>query len=92
MHYFALLISPERELTPEQGAAEMSAYQNFHATAASAIRAGDALAPSASGVRIAGGPDAPTVTDGPVRRERRSGGRRLRVRGGQPRRGVGARA
>ena len=65
MHYFALLISPERELTPEQGAAEMSAYQNFHAKAASAIRAGDALAPSASGVRIAGGPDAPTVTDGP---------------------------
>jgi len=65
MHYFALLLSPERELTPEQGAAEMSAYQNFHAKAASAIRAGDALTPSATGARIAGGPDAPTVTDGP---------------------------
>ena len=43
----------------------MTAYQDFHAKAASAIRAGDALAPSATGVRITGGPDAPTVTDGP---------------------------
>lgn len=30
-----------------------------------AIRAGDALAPAADAVRIAGGPDAPLVTDGP---------------------------
>src|SRR4051812_31895651 len=65
MHYFALLISPERDLTPEDGAEEMAAYQNFHAKAASAIRAGDALAPQATGVRISGGPDAPIVTDGP---------------------------
>ena len=65
MHYFALLISPERSLTPEEGAAEMTAYMNFHAKAASAILAGDALAPAAKGVRITGGPDAPTVTDGP---------------------------
>ena len=65
MHYFALLISPERDLTPDEAAAEMAAYQDFHAKAASAIRAGDALAPSATGVRITGGPDAPTVTDGP---------------------------
>jgi hypothetical protein len=65
MHYFALLISPERSLTPEEGAAEMTAYKNFHAKAASAILAGDALAPAATGVRITGGPDAPTVTDGP---------------------------
>src|SRR3954464_1876564 len=65
MHYFALLVSPERDLTPEEGAEEMTAYQNFHAKAASAIRAGDALAPQATGVRISGGPDAPIVTDGP---------------------------
>ena len=43
----------------------MTAYQDFHAKAASAIRAGDALQPSATGVRITGGPDAPIVTDGP---------------------------
>lgn len=65
MHYFALLISPERSLTPEEGAAEMTAYMNFHAKAASAILAGDALQAVATGVRITGGPDAPTVTDGP---------------------------
>jgi hypothetical protein len=65
MHYFALLISPERDLTPEEGAEEMAAYQNFHAKAASAIRAGDALASQSTGVRITGGPDAPIVTDGP---------------------------
>jgi hypothetical protein len=65
MQYLALLISQERDLTPEQGAAEMAAYQSFHAKAASAIRGGDALLPAAAGVRISGGPDAPTITDGP---------------------------
>jgi hypothetical protein len=65
MQYLALLISQERDLTPDQGAAEMAAYQSFHAKAGSAIRAGDALLPAASAVRIAGGPDAPTITDGP---------------------------
>ena len=65
MQYFALLISKERELTPEQGAAEMAAYEAFHAKAASAIRGGDALLPAATAVRISGGPDAPVVTDGP---------------------------
>lgn len=65
MHYFALLISPERELTPDEGVAEMTAYMQFHAKAAAAILAGDALQPSATGVRITGGQDAPTVTDGP---------------------------
>ena len=65
MHYFALLISPERALTPEEGAAEMTAYQNFHAKAAAAILADYALQPAATVVRITGGPDAPTVTDGP---------------------------
>ena len=65
MHYFALLISPERDLTPQEGAAEMTAYQDFHAKAAAAIRAGDALQPQSTGVRITGGPDAPVVTDGP---------------------------
>ncbi len=47
MHYFALLISPERELTPDEGTAEMTAYMEFHAKAAAAILAGDALQPSA---------------------------------------------
>jgi hypothetical protein len=65
MQYFALLISKERDLTPDQGAAEMAAYRSFHAKAASAIRAGDALLPAATAVRISGGPDAPTITDGP---------------------------
>jgi hypothetical protein len=65
MQYLALLISKERELTPEDRAAGMAAYQNFHAKAGSAIRAGDALLPTATGARIAGGPEAPTITDGP---------------------------
>ena len=65
MHYFALLISAERQLTPDEGAAEMTAYAAFHTKAATAIVAGDALQPVATGVRITGGPDAPTVTDGP---------------------------
>jgi hypothetical protein len=65
MQYLALLISKERELTPEDRAAGMAAYQNFHTNAGSAIRAGDALLPTATGARIAGGPEAPTVTDGP---------------------------
>jgi hypothetical protein len=67
MHYFALLIGPEPTSapTPDEQAAEMAAYQAFHAKAASAIRGGDALTPSPTGVRITGGPDKPTVTDGP---------------------------
>jgi hypothetical protein len=67
MHYFALLLGPESTSTPDpaEAAAEMAAYEAFHAKAATAIRAGDALTPSATGVRITGGPDAPTVTDGP---------------------------
>ncbi len=65
MQYFALLISKERNLTPDEGAAEMAAYEAFHAKAASAIRGGDALLPAATAVRITGGPDAPIVTDGP---------------------------
>jgi hypothetical protein len=67
MHYFALLLGPEgaRPADPEQQAAEMAAYQAFHASAASAIRAGDALLPAATGARITGGPDNPSITDGP---------------------------
>jgi hypothetical protein len=65
MQYLALLISKELERTPDEGAAMMAAYQDFHAKAASAIRAGDALLPAAAGVRITGGPDAPVITDGP---------------------------
>src|ERR1700751_1670080 len=65
MQYFALLISKERNLTPEEGAAEMAAYQSFHAKAAPAIRGGDALLSAADAVNITGGPDAPVITDGP---------------------------
>jgi hypothetical protein len=69
MHYFALLLSPtdapERRTDPAAREAEMAAYNAFHAREAAAIRAGDALTPAAAGVRIAGGPDAPIVTDGP---------------------------
>ena len=65
MYYFALLHTAERDLTPEQAAAEMTAYEEFHAQAGHAIRAGDALASAADTVRIDGGPDRPTVTDGP---------------------------
>ena len=65
MQYLALLISRERDLTPDQRATEMAAYQSFHAKVRPAIRAGDALLPAATGVRITGGPDAPTITDGP---------------------------
>ena len=55
MYYFALLLTPERQLDADEGAREMQAYQDFHARAASAIRAGDALGPAAAGVRISGG-------------------------------------
>jgi hypothetical protein len=65
MQYFALLIDKERDRTPEEWAAGMAAWESFHAKAGAAIRAGDALAPVAGGVRIAGGPDAPLITDGP---------------------------
>lgn len=65
MQYFALLISREQDRTPDDPAATMAAWQNFHANAGSAIKAGDALAPAAAAVVITGGPDAPTVTDGP---------------------------
>lgn len=67
MHYFALLLSPEltEAPSPEAMAAEMTAYQNFHAGAGPAIVAGDALTSTADGARIAGGPDKPVVTDGP---------------------------
>lgn len=65
MYYLTLLFSAERELTPEEGAAEMTAYGDFHQHAQSAIRAGDALAPAAAAVRVTGGPDHPLVTDGP---------------------------
>ncbi|ORB92973.1 YciI family protein [Mycobacterium persicum] len=65
MQYFALLISQERDRTPDERASEMAAYEAFHTRVASAIRGGDALLPAATGVRITGGPDAPIVTDGP---------------------------
>src|ERR1700739_315106 len=82
MQYCALLISRERDLTPDEGAAEMAAYEAFHAKAATAIRGGDALLPAATGVRITGGPDAPVITDGPfVEGAEVAGGRHLLGRG-----------
>ena len=65
MQYLALLINKEHELTPDERSEGMAAYQSFHTKAGPAIRAGDALLPSATGARITGGPEAPTVTDGP---------------------------
>jgi hypothetical protein len=65
MQYLALLIGQEPELTPDERATEMAAYQSFHAKAGPAIRSGDALMSAADGVRISGGPHAPIVTDGP---------------------------
>ena len=67
MHYFALLLTPEdhRYADQDEPSAEIAAYQAFHAGAAAAIRAGDALLPSTTGARITGGPDKPTITDGP---------------------------
>ncbi|OBJ43427.1 YciI family protein [Mycobacterium colombiense] len=65
MQYFALLISKEQDRTADDAATAMAAWENFHAKAGSAIKAGDALAPAAAAAVITGGPDAPTVTDGP---------------------------
>jgi hypothetical protein len=65
MYYFALLLAPERALTPAEGAAEMAAYQAFHTKAGSAIRAGDALCAAKDGKLITGWPGNPVVTDGP---------------------------
>lgn len=65
MHYFALLQTPERDLSPQELQIEMQAYTDFHARAAESIRAGDALAAAVEAVRIDGGPDRPVITDGP---------------------------
>lgn len=67
MHYFALLFSTEPPVPddPQAQAEGMAEFQEFHARVASSIRGGDALALSDTGARITGGPDAPTVTDGP---------------------------
>jgi len=67
MHYFALLLGPEPTTppSPAEMAAEMAAYQDFHQRVASSIRAGDALTPPSTAVRISGGPDAPVITEGP---------------------------
>lgn len=67
MHYFALLLGPEPTEQPDAAteAEIMRAYVEFHAAAGQALLAGDALTSASSAVRITGGPDAPTVTDGP---------------------------
>ena len=47
MQYFALLISKEDDLTPDQRGSVMAAFESFHAKAAPAIQAnsrGQALA------------------------------------------------
>ncbi|VBA51551.1 hypothetical protein LAUMK41_00925 [Mycobacterium attenuatum] len=84
MQYFALLINQERDRTPDERAAEMTAYEAFHAEVASAIRGGDALLPAATAVRIAGGPDAPVATDGPFAENPEVAGRLLCVRSRKP--------
>lgn len=65
MQYFALLISREQDRTSDDPATAMAAWQEFHANAGAAIKAGDALVPAANAAVITGGPDAPVVTDGP---------------------------
>jgi hypothetical protein len=69
MQYFALLLSPsdtpEERTDPAALEAQMTAYNAFHAKEAASIRAGDALAPAAEGIRIKGSPNAPVITDGP---------------------------
>lgn len=63
MHYLAILRGPEPTGEYDAAAAEaiMAEYAHFSGVAGDAIRAGDALAPAAEAVRIAGG----VVTDGP---------------------------
>ena len=90
MQYFALLISKERDRTPEEGAAEMAAYQSFHVKAASAIRGGDALRAGGDRGTHHRRPGRAGHHRRPVRRRRRSSGRLLRVRSRKPRRGTGA--
>ncbi len=65
MYYFALLQTPERDLTAAEASEEMQAYADFHARESAAIREGDALSSAAEAIRITGGPDAPVITDGP---------------------------
>jgi hypothetical protein len=67
MHYFALLLGPEPTEQPDAAttAEIMHAYEEFHAAAGAALLAGDALTSAATAVRVTGGPDAPTITDGP---------------------------
>lgn len=67
MHYFVLLLGPETAEEPDAAtqAAIMADYEKFYIKAGAAIRAGDALLPSATGVRITGGGERPVITDGP---------------------------
>ncbi len=68
MHYFVLLLGPpEAAEEPDAAtqAAIMAEYQKFYTKAGAAIRAGDALLPSVTGVRITGDGDHPVVTEGP---------------------------
>ena len=69
MQYLALLISQERDLTPDQGATEMAAYQDFHAKAASSIRGGDALLPAGADERLGALVDPPGAIGAHERRK-----------------------
>ena len=61
MQYFALLISEERERTPDERAAEMAGLPGFHSKAASAIRGGDALLPRRPGCASPAARTAPSL-------------------------------
>ena len=86
MQYFALLISKEHELTPDERPPRWPPTKASMPRPGPAIRAGDALLPSATGAAHHGWS---RRTDGhrrPVRRGRRSRRWLLRVRGREPRR------
>ena len=67
MHYFALLLSPEHASPTPDDAGRRDDRLPGRSTPRPPRPSGPATrcSPSATGVRITGGPDAPTVTDGP---------------------------
>ena len=65
MHYFALLISPERDLTPDEAADRDGGVPGFPCQGRLGDPRGRRIAIRRSAARITGGPDAPVVTDGP---------------------------
>ena len=67
MYYFALLLGPESTAAPDPdaAAAEMAAYQAFHARRRRRFAAATHSPHRRPVCGSPGGPDAPTVTDGP---------------------------